>query len=131
MCLVSAATSTSQCNIGPTYLTGGHKERYLHCDVHVAAENKHKWPPFGSLDSFWIMRSQRSRRGDKGIFLITLRERRDVLCIKYFTEIQGSAHKLNGLPPALRSIEYDLRPGFNRYPLTRFRTNGCGNSLIP
>ena len=65
------------------------------------------------------------------IGLRTLRERREVLCIKYFTEIQGSAHKLNGSLPALRSIEYDLRPGFNRYPLTRFRTNICGNSLIP
>ena len=35
--------------------------------------------------------------------------------MKYFTEIQGSAHKLNCLLPALRNIEYDLRPGFNRY----------------
>ncbi len=62
--------------------------------------------------------------------LRTLRERREVLCMKYFTEIQGSAHKLNCLLPALRNIEYDLRPGFNRYPLTRYRTNRCGNSLI-
>ena len=61
----------------------------------------------------------------------TLREIREVLCIKYFTEIQGSTHKLNGLLPALNSIEYDSRPGFNRYPLTRFRTNRCGNSSIP
>ncbi len=29
------------------------------------------------------------------IGLTTLRERREVLCMKYFTEIQGSAHKLN------------------------------------
>ena len=65
------------------------------------------------------------------IGLITLRERRDVLCIKYFTEIQGSAHRLSGLLPALRSIEYDLRPVFNRYPLTRFRTNRCVNSVFP
>ncbi len=50
------------------------------------------------------------------IGLRTLGERREVLCIKYFTEIQGSAHTLNGLLPALRSIEYDLRPEFNRYP---------------
>ena len=50
------------------------------------------------------------------IGLRTLRERREVLSIKYFTEIQGSANKLNGLLPALRSIEYDLRPEFNRYP---------------
>ena len=61
----------------------------------------------------------------------TLRERREVLCMKYFSEIQGSAHKLNCLLPALRNIEYDLRPGCNRYPLTRYRTNRCGNSLIP
>ena len=60
------------------------------------------------------------------------RESREVLCMKYFTEIQGSAHQLNCLLPALRNIEYDLRPGFNRYPLTRYRTNIlCGNSLIP
>ena len=39
----------------------------LHCDVHVATENKHTIPPFGSLDSFWIMQSQRSRRRDKGL----------------------------------------------------------------
>ena len=43
------------------------KERTLHCDVHVAAENKHVLPPFGYLDSFWITRSQRSRRRDKGL----------------------------------------------------------------
>ena len=50
--------------------------------------------------------------------------------MKYFTEIQGSAHKLNGLLPELRNIDYDFRPGFSRYPLTRYRTNRCGNSLI-
>ena len=33
------------------------KERNLHCDVHVAAENKRTLPLFGSLDSFWIDRS--------------------------------------------------------------------------
>ena len=65
------------------------------------------------------------------IGLRTLREIREFLCMKYFTEIQESAHKLNCLLPALRNIEYDLRPGFNRYPLTRYRTNICGNSLIP
>ena len=43
--------------------------------------------------------------------LRTLKERRDVLCMKYFAEIQGSAHKLNGLLPALRKVDYDLRPG--------------------
>ena len=61
----------------------------------------------------------------------TLKERRDVLCMKYFAEIQGSAHKLNGLLPALRKVDYDLRPGFNRYPLARYRTDIYGNSLIP
>ena len=61
------------------------------------------------------------------ICIRTPRERREFLCMKYFTEIQGSAHKLNGLLPALRNIEYDLRPGCNRYPLTRYRTNRCGN----
>ena len=52
----------------------------------------------------------------------TRRERRDVLCMKYFTEIQGSAHKLNCLLPVPRNIEYDLRPGFNLYSLTGYRT---------
>ena len=63
--------------------------------------------------------------------LRTLKERRNVLCMKYFAGIQGSAHKLNGLLPALRKVDYDLRPGFNRYPLARYRTNRYGNSLIP
>ena len=42
------------------------KERNLHYDVHVVAENKHTVPLFESLDSFWfwIMRSQRSIRRD-------------------------------------------------------------------
>ena len=65
------------------------------------------------------------------IGLRTLRERREILCMTYFTEIQGSAHKLDCLLPALRNIDYDLRPEFNRYPWTRYRTNRCGNSLIP
>ena len=42
----------------------------MHCDVHSAAENKHTLPLCGSLDSFWIMRSQRSRRRDKGLYLL-------------------------------------------------------------
>ena len=49
------------------------------------------------------------------ICLRTLRERRELLCMTYFTEIQGSAHKLDCLLPALRNIDYDLRPAFNRY----------------
>ena len=44
------------------------KERNFHCDVHATTENKHKLPPFGSLDSFWTMRSQRSRCRDKGLW---------------------------------------------------------------
>ena len=44
------------------------KECNWHCDVRVTAENKHTLPTFGPLDSFWIMRSQRSRRRDKGIW---------------------------------------------------------------
>ena len=43
------------------------KERSLHSDVHVAAVNKHTLPPFGSLDSFWILRSIRR---DKGLFSV-------------------------------------------------------------
>ena len=64
------------------------------------------------------------------ICLRTLRERREVLCMEYFTKIQGSAQKMNCLLPALMNIYYDLRPGFNRHPLTMYRTI-CGNSLIP
>ena len=44
------------------------KERNLHCDVHVAAKNRHTLLPFGSRDSFCITRSQRSRRRDKGLW---------------------------------------------------------------
>ena len=32
---------------------------------------------------------------------------------------------------AVSSVDYDFRPGFNRYPLARYRTNIYGNSLIP
>ena len=35
--------------------------------------------------------------------------------------MQGRAHTLNCLIPALRNIDYDLRSVFNRYPLTRYR----------
>ena len=42
--------------------------RYLDTDQTLAAENKHTLPPFGSLESFRIMRSQRSRRCDKGLY---------------------------------------------------------------
>ena len=63
--------------------------------------------------------------------LRTLKERRDVLCMKYFAEIQGCAHTLNGLLPTIRKVDYDFRPVFNRYPLARYRTNRYGNSLIP
>ena len=37
------------------------------CDIHVGDANKRTLPPFQSLDSFWIMRSERSRRRDKGL----------------------------------------------------------------
>ena len=43
------------------------KERNLHRDIHVTAENKHTLPPFGSLDSLWIMRS---RHRNKGLWLV-------------------------------------------------------------
>ena len=43
------------------------KERNLHCGVHVTAENKPTLSPFGYLDSFWVMRLQRSRHRDKGL----------------------------------------------------------------
>ena len=65
---VSAATCTSQiANSVSDRRAFTSKKRNLHCDVHVTAENKDTLPPFGSLDSFWTMRSQRSRRRDKGI----------------------------------------------------------------
>ena len=41
------------------------KECNLHCDV-----NKRSLPPFGSLDSFWIMRSQRSRRRNQKLWAL-------------------------------------------------------------
>ena len=48
------------------------KERNLYCDVHVAAENKRTLLPFESVDLFWIMRSQRSRRRDIGSFVLPI-----------------------------------------------------------
>ena len=64
-----------------------------------------------ALKSIFPGKSYNDILNDTG--LRTLKERRDVLCMKYFAEIQGSAHKLNGLLPALRKVDYDLRPGFN------------------
>ena len=40
------------------------KERNLHCDI----VHDYTLPPNGSLDSFWITRSQQSRRRDKGLY---------------------------------------------------------------
>ena len=59
-------------NYVPDMRAFARKERNLHCDVHVTAENKHTLLPFGSLDSFWIMRSQRPRRRDKGLLASVL-----------------------------------------------------------
>ena len=39
VCLFSAATCTSQCNLPSCRQAFVHKERNLHCDIHVAAEN--------------------------------------------------------------------------------------------
>ena len=56
--------------------TFARKDRNLHCDVHISVENKHTFPQFGSLDSFRIMRSQQSRRRNKGLLhCIVLREK--------------------------------------------------------
>ena len=55
------------------------KERNLHCDMHVAAVNKCTLPPFESLDSLWMMRSQRSRRREKGLLMTLVRPLRDSL----------------------------------------------------
>ena len=41
------------------------KERNLHSDV------MHITTVFRSLDSFWMMRSQRSRRRDEGLYELT------------------------------------------------------------
>ena len=79
----------------------------MHCDVHVAAENKHILPPFGSLDSFWITRSQRSRRRDKGLFSLEL----STACSTYHTVLiersflscetwPGTQRILSGTAPA-------------------------------
>ena len=39
-------------------------------------------------------------------YVLNKKNRRDVLCMKYFAEIQGSAHKLNGLLPALMLVSH-------------------------
>ena len=63
--------------------------------------------------------------------LLTLKERRDLLCKLYFNKIKISSHKLNHLLPEIRNIEYDnIRP-YNVYPLPRTRTNRYRNSLTP
>ena len=62
--------------------------------------------------------------------LLTLNERRELLCQLYFNKIKISSHKLNHLLPVIRNIEYDIRQ-CNVYPLPRTRTNRYRNSLIP
>ena len=62
--------------------------------------------------------------------LLTLNERRELLCKLYFNKIKISSHKLNHLLPEIRNIEYDIRQ-CNVYPLPRTRTNRYRNSLIP
>ena len=62
--------------------------------------------------------------------LLTLNERRELLCKLYFNKIKISSHKLNHLLPEIRNIEYDIRQ-CNVYPLPRTRTNSYRNSLIP
>ena len=49
VCLFSATTCRymSQCNLRSCRRAFARTERNLHCDVHVAAENKHTLPPFG------------------------------------------------------------------------------------
>ena len=61
-------------------------ERNLHCDLHVTAENKHTLPPVGSVDSFWIMRLQRSRRRDKALCHRTR--------MRYYNTIQSNLFQL-------------------------------------
>ena len=52
--LFSAATCTSQCKLRPYAQMPACQVRNLHCGVHVAAENKHTLPTFGSLASLSI-----------------------------------------------------------------------------
>ena len=61
------------------------KESNLHCDGHVAAVNKRTLPPFALLDSFWIMRSQRSRHRDKAFIATSgsLATQTEPICVRF------------------------------------------------
>ena len=62
--------------------------------------------------------------------LCTLKERRYVLCKKYFRNMQMNSHKLNHLLPQNSDVGYDIRAR-NMYSLPIARTDRYRKSLIP
>ena len=64
------------------------------------------------------------------ISLSTLKDRRDLICKRYFNKMKDASHKLNHLLPGLRDVQYDMRH-CNRYELPLTRTNRYKDSLVP
>ena len=62
--------------------------------------------------------------------LMTLYERREVLCKRLFSSAQDSSHKLNPLLPNLRVITHNQRHAA-KYPLPVCKTNRFKDSFIP
>ena len=56
----------------------------------------------------------------------SLKERRDHLCRKYFSDMKVNSHKLNHLLPEKRQVEYDLRPWLMRIHCHRHGPMGIG-----
>ena len=50
------------------------KERNLHCDVHVTAENKHTLPPFWSLDSLYSLKTRSGMRARETLMVTHSRQ---------------------------------------------------------
>jgi hypothetical protein len=62
--------------------------------------------------------------------LMTLYERREVLCKRLFSSAQDSSHKLNPLLPNPRVITHNQRHAA-KYPLPVCKTNRFKDSFIP
>ena len=66
------------------------------------------------------------------IGVCTLKERRDYLCMRYFTNIQSNTHKVNQLLPEKKDISTMISEhAIRTYPLPVTRTNRFRNSFIP
>ena len=66
-------------------------------------------PPFGSLDLFWIMRSQRSRRRDKGLYAESQMKGGSPDISFVHTHAEGHSSS-NDRHPSLHPVRLDARP---------------------